>query len=261
MIATEISSPDVIGKKEFTLDGAELIHKLNQTQGALILVDKPYGITSFDVVYKFKCTLRLFSGEKKVKVGHGGTLDPLATGLVIVGTRSATKVLNTLLHERKTYFVTLRLGITSPSHDLETPISVINDLSTLSEIDIVQAVESIVGEHLQVPPQFSAIKVGGKPVYKHARKGREIALAPKPITIYAVTDITVELPYLSFSVECSKGTYIRSIARDLGQKLTVGAVVTVLRRTHIGAYDVADALSIDEVEILRNNQEKCKDKE
>ena len=261
MIDEVVVPPRIVGKKEFIAEGMELISSINEPQGALILIDKPYGITSFDAVYKIKRTLRLYSGDKKVKVGHGGTLDPLATGLLIIGTRKATKVLNELLTERKTYYVTFRLGISSASFDLETKIVITDDLSTLSESSVIAAVESCVGEQLQVPPQYSAVKVGGKPIYEHARKGREIELAPKPITIYNVSDICVQLPYLSFSVECSKGTYIRAIARDVGHKLGVGAVVTVLRRTHIGKYSVSHALEIKEVEALRSHQESLKAKE
>ncbi len=261
MIDEVVVPPRIVGKEEFIAEGVALIPSLNESHGALILIDKPYGITSFDAVYKIKRTLRLYSGDKKVKVGHGGTLDPLATGLLIIGTRKATKVLNELLVERKTYYVTFRLGITSPSFDLETQIVITNDLSTLTESSVISAVESSVGEQLQVPPQFSAVKVNGKPLYEHARKGREIELAPKPITIYNVSDVSVRLPYLSFSVECSKGTYIRAIARDIGEKLGVGAVVTVLRRTHIGMYDVSNALGIMDVEALRSHQESLKVKE
>lgn len=260
-IVSEGNAPLLIGASEFVQEQMNIIPLMNAEEGALLLIDKPYGITSFAVVHKVRRILSMYAREKRPKVGHGGTLDPLATGLLIIGTRRATKALNHLLAETKTYFVTFRLGITSPSYDLETPITVTNDVSSLSLETLESVVHSFVGEQLQEPPQFSAVKHKGKPLYEHARKGKKIELEHKPITIYSISDISISLPYLSFSVECSKGTYIRSIARDIGAKLGVGAVVTELRRTHIGSRSVSNAIAMEQVELMKEYQESQRNKE
>jgi tRNA pseudouridine55 synthase len=242
----------IVDKVQYLKRGIGVLEELNSTEGSLLLIDKPYGLTSYAIVHRVRKILTFFSKDKWVKVGHGGTLDPLATGLLIIGTRRTTKYLHHLLAERKTYRVTFRLGITSPSFDLETPISVISDLASLQVSIVEEKVKALKGSHDQLPPQFSAVKHKGKPLYKHARKGRIIDIAPKSVTIYAVENIYIDLPHISFDVECSRGTYIRALARDIGEKLSAGAVVTALRRTKIGDWNVSDALSVELIDELRS---------
>lgn len=246
------SDPVVLGLKDFREHPESLLSILNEQQGALLLLDKPYSLPSFSGVHRVRKLLSEFSGQKKIKVGHGGTLDPLATGLLIIATRKATKQLHLLLHETKTYDVTVRLGITSPSFDLETQVAIVGDPMTLSPASVGQAIAEMIGDHQQVPPIFSAVKIKGKPVYLHARKGRTPDLAAKSITITDVRVNEIALPYASFSVTCSKGTYIRSLARDLGEKLGVGAVVTELRRSAIGSFSVENALTFEMLYELRS---------
>lgn len=243
----------VFGLKEYLAQPETIIPHLNEPAGGFILLDKPYALPSFNGVHRVRKLLSDYSGEKKVKVGHGGTLDPLATGLLIVATRKATKRLNQLLFAEKTYEVTIRFGVTSPSYDLETPITVLAETDALDPVAIRDALSRLPGEHDQVPPIYSAVKIKGKPVYKHARKGRTLELAPKKIIITNVTMLDSALPYARFSVTCSKGTYIRSLAHDLGMHLGVGAVVTSLRRTQIGEFDVRNALTFEMLYDLRSS--------
>jgi tRNA pseudouridine55 synthase len=242
----------VLGLKDFHERPTSILPLLNEREGGLLLLDKPYTFTSFNGVHRVRKLLTEYSGERKIKVGHGGTLDPLATGLLIIATRKATKKLHLLLHESKTYEVTVRLGITSPSFDLETPVSVVSELSQLSETALREAILAMKGDHEQIPPIFSAVKIKGRPVYMQARKGRTPELAAKSISISDVTIINISIPLATFAVTCSKGTYVRSLARDLGDKLGVGAIVTELRRTQIGAFSVDNALSFDMLEELRS---------
>jgi tRNA pseudouridine55 synthase len=242
----------ILGLKDFLEHPASILTQLNEREGGLLLLDKPYAITSFSGVHRVRKLLSEYSGERKIKVGHGGTLDPLATGLLIVATRKATKKLHLLLHESKTYVVTVRLGVTSPSFDLETPIAIVPGLSQLSEAALRDAIIAMKGDHEQIPPIFSAVKIKGRPVYMQARKGRTPELAPKSITISDVRIIDISLPFATFAVTCSKGTYVRSLARDLGDKLGVGGIVTELRRTQIGEFSVDNALTFDMLYELRS---------
>jgi tRNA pseudouridine55 synthase len=208
----------------------------------MLLVDKIYGVTSFVVVYTLRKQLTKLSGEKWIKVGHAGTLDPLATGLVIVGSRRATRSLTSFLGAPKEYQVELRLGVTSPSFDLEKPITVTHDLSGMTVNEVQNCILQFIGKQSQLPPAFSAIKQNGKPVYKKAHKGKAVELAPKEIEIYSIDDISVELPYARFTVRCSKGTYIRSLVNDIGERLGTGATLTNLRRTKIGEFSIENAI-------------------
>ncbi len=249
---TPLSEPVVLGLKDFREHPESILSILNEQQGGLLLLDKPYSLPSFSGVHRVRKLLSEFSGQKKIKVGHGGTLDPLATGLLIIATRKATKQLHLLLHETKTYEVTVRLGVTSPSFDLETKIAIVGDALQLSNTTVEEAILEMKGDHSQVPPIFSAIKIKGKPVYKLARRGKTPELQPKNITITEVSVTKIEMPYASFIVTCSKGTYIRSLARDLGEKLGVGAVVTELRRSAIGSFSVENALTFEMLYELRS---------
>jgi tRNA pseudouridine55 synthase len=252
MTTTAPDEPVVLGLGDLLERPAFILSLLNEPHGAFLLLDKPYGLPSFSGVHRVRKLLSEYSGQKKVKVGHGGTLDPLATGLLIVATRKATKQLHGLLHEKKEYVVTVRLGITSPSFDLETPIAIVQQTNDLSVETVREAILAMKGDHEQVPPIYSAVKIKGKPVYKHARKGRTPELAAKAITITEVAIVSIDLPFVTFVVTCSKGTYIRSLARDLGETLGTGAVVTELRRTRIGSFSVENALTFEMLYELRN---------
>ena len=203
--------------------------------GEVILIDKPYEWTSFDVVNKLRY------GLKVKKIGHAGTLDPLATGLLILCSGKKTKEIDQYQAQEKEYTGTLILGQTRPSIDRETEIDSESDISHLSREEIEKAVVPFQGLIQQVPPQHSAIKVKGKRVYKHARAGEEIKLEPREVNVPLFELTRIELPEVDFRIICSKGTYIRSLVRDLGQSLGVGAYLHELRRTRIGNFTVDKA--------------------
>ena len=210
-------------------------------EGHLILVDKPLTWTSFDVVKKLKYALNL------KKVGHAGTLDPLATGLLILCTGKKTKEIDTYQAQEKEYTGTFTIGQTTPSYDLETEPTDPLDISHITLAQIIKVAKTFEGEIEQTPPIYSAVKVDGKRAYKAARKGKEIKLRSRIIEIFKLEILEVNLPKVSFKVSCSKGTYIRSLANDLGAKLGVGAYLSELRRTKIGNYTVEEAKSIEEL--------------
>jgi tRNA pseudouridine55 synthase len=210
-------------------------------EGHVLLVDKPLHWTSFDVVKKLKYALNI------KKVGHAGTLDPLATGLLILCTGKKTKQIEGYQNLAKEYQGTLVLGQTTPSYDLETTPTVPVDISGIDEQQIYRTAKSFEGEISQTPPIFSAIKVKGKRAYAHARKGDDITLKSRTVKIDYFKIDSIDLPQVTFSVGCSKGTYIRSLVHDFGQKLRVGAYLSQLRRTKIGSYSVAEASTIDEL--------------
>lgn len=220
-------------------------------EGGLILMNKPYGETSFFVVNQVRRTISITTGIKRVKVGHAGTLDPLATGLLILATRGRTKSLERLLGLSKTYKVQMRLGITSASFDLEQPI-IAFPMPEISRAQAEDAVLSFQGDQMQEPPIFSAIKKDGKPMYLSARRGDETKLASKAVCIHSIELHDVSLPFLTFSVDCSKGTYIRSLVRDIAEKLGTVGIMTALERDSIGEWNIADALSVQEARDLIN---------
>ena len=213
--------------------------------GGLLLVDKPLEWTSFDVVAKVRNTLRI------KKVGHAGTLDPLATGLLILCLGKATKLAENVQAERKEYTGTIRLGATTETEDAEGEEQNICAVNHLSDQEIKEEAASFLGESLQIPPMFSARKVGGKRLYKLARKGIEVERPAKPIIIEQFDIEQIDLagspPQITFRVVCSKGTYIRSLARDLGRRLEVGGYLTSLRRTRSGSFHVEEGVGIDEI--------------
>ncbi|HLT82359.1 MAG TPA: tRNA pseudouridine(55) synthase TruB [Cyclobacteriaceae bacterium] len=211
-------------------------------EGRVLLVDKPLDWTSFDVVNKIRKKL----GIKKV--GHAGTLDPLATGLLIICTGKKTREIEQYMGLDKTYTGTLVLGAESPSGDLETEPVPVGDPSSLSEEQIRAATRVFTGSILQVPPAHSAVKVGGTPAYVLARKGKPVELKPRSVHIHEFEITDINLPEVDFLVTCSKGTYIRSLVRDFGAHLKVGAYMAALRRTRIGDFRVEDALTIDAIE-------------
>ncbi len=214
-------------------------------EGTLVLVDKPQGWTSFDVVNKVRWAIRRTLGVKKFKVGHSGTLDPMATGLLLLCVGKWTKKLGELQGLDKTYIGTLTLGGVTPSYDADTEISNVRPYSGITLEAVERTIKSLTGNIMQRPPAYSAIKVDGKPLYKSARKGREVIVDARPVTVHKFVVTRFELPEVDFEVSCSKGTYIRSLAHDLGQELGCGAYLTGLRRTSVGEYRIEDAWEVD----------------
>ncbi|NHM05793.1 tRNA pseudouridine(55) synthase TruB [Flavobacterium sp. CYK-4] len=212
--------------------------------GQVLLIDKPLHWTSFQAVNKMKWVLKSRLGLKKIKIGHAGTLDPLATGLLLVCTGKFTKKIPELQGQIKEYTGTFFIGATTPSYDLETEIDQRFPTSHLTEELIHQTLNHFLGEIDQKPPIFSAIKKEGVRLYEHARAGETVEIASRKTTIHEFEITRIALPEVDFRVVCSKGTYIRSLAFDFGKALQSGAHLTVLRRTKIGDYDVRDAQAI-----------------
>ncbi|HOY32507.1 MAG TPA: tRNA pseudouridine(55) synthase TruB [Bacteroidales bacterium] len=228
----------------------------NFQEGEILYIDKPYKWTSFDVVGKIRYMLKYQLGIKKIKVGHSGTLDPLATGLLIICTGKATKRIEEFLNLDKVYSGTMILGATTPSYDLETEINQTFDISGLTEEDIIQSTCRFIGIQDQIPPVYSAIKINGKRAYEMARNKQECILEPKKIEIRRFEITNIKLPAVEFIVECSKGTYIRSLASDFGASLGCGAHLSTLCRDFIGTISLKDALSIEQLEFLVSQQPK-----
>lgn len=218
-------------------------------EGQVILVDKPLTWSSFQAVNKLKYALKRELGlPKKFKIGHAGTLDPLATGLLIVCTGKFTKRITEIQGQPKEYTGTFKLGATTPSYDLETKIDEIFSINHIDEKSINQILPQFLGEIDQKPPVFSAIKKDGIRMYEHARAGTEMEMESRKTTIHEFEITRIDLPEVDFRVVCSKGTYIRSLANDFGKALESGAHLTVLRRTKIGDYSVENAVSPDAFE-------------
>lgn len=227
-------------------------------EGVVLAFDKPYRWTSFDVVGKVRWLLCRHLGIKKLKVGHAGTLDPLATGVLIVCTGRATKRIEELQSGTKEYLATIRLGATTPSYDQEKPIDATYPTEHITRDMVQEVLERFKGTIEQVPPTFSACKVDGKRAYKMARNGDEVELKPKTLTIDEIELTDCSLPDITVRVVCSKGTYIRALARDIGQALDSGGHLTALRRTRVGDYRVEECLNpekftewLDTVEIIK----------
>ncbi len=213
----------------------------------LLLVDKPKDWTSFDVVAKVRGTLKR-GGIAKPKVGHTGTLDPLATGLLVLTLGSYCKRAQEFSKLDKTYEVELRLGEMSATDDAEGEKSQISTHEP-SEAEVQSTLEQFVGTIEQIPPVYSAIKVDGKRAYKLARAGQAVQLEPRPVTIYSIENVTYEYPFVRFTARVSSGTYIRSLARDVGEKLETGAYMSDLRRTSVGNFSLDDAVGVGSLEI------------
>lgn len=208
-------------------------------QGVAILIDKPLGWTSFDAINKIKYKI-------KAKIGHCGTLDPLATGLLICCTGKMTKQIETFQKQVKEYTGTISLGATTPTFDLESEPESFKDITAITEEQIRATIEQFTGVISQMPPIHSAIKKDGKPVYKLARAGKEVKLEPRQITIHSFEITKIEMPLVYFKINCSTGTYIRSIANDFGAALGCGGYLSSLRRTKIGDFNVDDAMTVAE---------------
>ena len=223
--------------------------------GEVLLVNKPYTWTSFDVVGKMRTIIRQRLGIRKIKIGHAGTLDPLATGLLILCTGKFTRRIDEFQGLEKEYTGTLQLGATTPSFDLETPVDQTFNLSecipvTGWEAAIHNAGKQFTGTFEQVPPQFSAIKIDGKRAYESARKDVNVEIKARQVTISVFEITRIAMPEVEFRVVCSKGTYIRSLARDFGLSLGCGAHLTELCRTRIGLYHLRDAHEINDFQNL-----------
>jgi len=224
------------------------IDKLNcdYQSGSVLLIDKAYGWTSFDVVNRIRSYLKRKYNYKKIKVGHAGTLDPLATGLLIVCTGNKTKEITAFQSLEKEYVATIRFGATTPSFDSETDIDKKYLYNHIKEESFKQNLYKFVGRIRQVPPLYSAKKVRGERAYKLARKGKEVVLEPVEVEIFNIEILEYKMPVVRLLIVCSKGTYIRSLARDLGFAMESGAHLTALQRTRIGEYMLKDAIKIDE---------------
>ena len=229
---------------------------LNPIKGEVFYLDKPLGWTSFDVVKRIRGKLHHRLGIKKLKVGHAGTLDPLATGVLIVCTGKMTKQIDELQAHVKEYVAEITLGATTPSFDLETPIDATYSTEHITREQVEQVLQQqFVGSIKQVPPSYSACKVDGHRAYKMARKGKEVELKAKELVIDEIELLSYSMPRIEIRVVCSKGTYIRALARDIGQALGSGAHLTALRRTRVGGVRVDDCLQVpDMLDLLEEAQ-------
>jgi len=216
-------------------------------EGEILAFDKPLHWTSFDLVAKVRHALCRMLGQKKLKVGHTGTLDPLATGVVIICTGKKTKLIDQLQYNVKEYIATLQLGATTPSYDLEKEIDATYPTAHITRELIDQTIPQFLGEQWQVPPMFSAVQINGKRAYELARKGETVELKAKLLVIdeIEVLAFDADTMQLTIRVVCSKGTYIRALARDIGERLQSGAHLIALRRTRVGNTRVEDCLTID----------------
>lgn len=212
--------------------------------GTLLIIDKPYNWSSFDVVKKIRTNIKTIYGIKKIKVGHAGTLDPLATGLLLVCTGKMTKKISELQNQLKTYTGTLILGSTTPSFDKETEINNFYNLNHINKKLINKVLPNFIGEINQTPPIYSAIKKDGRRLYKLAREGKKIKINSRKVFIKKFEITRFELPEVDFLIECGKGTYIRSIANDFGKALKSGAHIKNLRRISSGNYKIKNAFKI-----------------
>ena len=221
--------------------------------GEIIGIDKPLGWTSFDAVKRIRGAIQRRLGVKKFKVGHAGTLDPLATGVLIICTGRATRLISELQDGMKEYVAELTLGATTPSFDLETEIDETFPYEHITVEKVREILPQFTGKVMQVPPIFSAVKVDGKRAYAFARKGKDVELKPKPLEIAEIEILDFNPPLLTLRVLCSKGTYIRALARDIGVALGSGAHLSALRRTRVGDIDISQCVTVDKaVDIIAN---------
>ncbi len=219
----------------------------NIQEGQLFLIDKPIGWTSFQVINKMRWYLKNLTGLKKIKIGHAGTLDPLASGLLIVCTGKMTKSIHLHQNEMKTYTGTLSLGASTPSYDLETEIDNIYQTNHITNDMIHEVAQTFIGEINQIPPIYSAIKIKGKRLYDYARNDKSTKIKARKVCISKFEITNINLPKVDFLISCSKGTYIRSLAHDFGKKLSSGAYLSSLKRIQIGGKTLDDAYSMNSV--------------
>lgn len=226
---------------------------MDYISGEILVIDKPYRWTSFDAVKRLRGALQRRLNAKRFKVGHAGTLDPLATGVLLVCTGRATKRIAELQEGMKEYVAEITFGATTPSYDLEKEIDATYPWEHITPELIAETVPKFQGHVMQVPPVFSAVKVDGKRAYNYARKGKEVEIKAKPLEIKELEVLSWEAPKLTLRVLCSKGTYIRALARDLGEAMNSGAHLTALRRTRVGEYTINDAMSLDQaLELIKD---------
>ncbi len=223
-------------------------------KGEILLVNKPFRWTSFDVIGSIRYFFKKELGQKKFKIGHAGTLDPLATGLLILCTGPATKRIEEFKNFDKEYTGTFVVGATTASFDLEKPVDESFPTGHITEELIVKAAQSLTGDIQQIPPIFSAIKINGKRAYKYARKEQEVTMVARPVTISEFEITRMALPEVDFRIVCSKGTYIRSLARDFGLALKSGAHLTALCRTRVGPYKLQDGYEVDQLKTAIRTQ-------
>ncbi len=228
---------------------------MNFKEGEIIYIDKPYKWTSFGVVNKVRYFVCRKQGVKKIKVGHAGTLDPLATGVMILCTGKATKKIEDFQYQTKEYIATLMLGATTPSFDLEKEIDSTYPTGHITRELVEETLMRFTGEIQQVPPAFSACKVNGKRAYELARKGDDVGLKAKTLVIDEIELLECDLPVIKIRVACSKGTYIRALARDIGQALNSGAYLTALQRTRVGDVTLDKCIQLDDFEAWIEQQE------
>ena len=230
---------------------------MNFTEGEIIYINKPYGMTSFGALAYVRTRISRKVGVRRVKTGHAGTLDPLATGVLILCTGKKTKEIERLQLDSTEYTATLQLGATTPSYDMEHEVNATYPTDHITHEKIVSVLAGFVGDIQQVPPSYSAVKIGGDRAYKLKRQGKEVELAAKTVHIEAIelTAFDAEKMQMSIRVECGKGTYIRSLARDIGRALDSGAYLTALCRTRLGNVRIEDCITIDEFPQWLDRQE------
>lgn len=215
---------------------------MNFIKGEILSFNKPYGWTSFQVVSKVRSAISKKLHVKKMKVGHAGTLDPLATGVLIVCTGKSTKLIDELQSHTKEYIATLKLGVTTPSYDKETEEDAVYPTEHITKELVETVLQRFIGTIEQTPPEYSAVKINGKRAYEFARKGKSVELKPKTLVIDSIELLECSFPEIVIRVVCSKGTYIRALARDIGRELQSGAYLTGLVRTRIGEYKIDECL-------------------
>lgn len=240
-------TPFILGNDNYNKLSRDLSQYPN---GIVIVLDKPYGWTSADAVRKIKFMIQRWFGVKNIKVGHAGTLDPLATGILLICIGKATKLADSLQAQRKEYIAEITFGATTPSYDLEKEIDATFPYEHITKESVSEVLPRLSGEIDQIPPIFSAKLVNGKRAYELAREGKETPLKPSKISIYALEIISWNSPALRIAIECSKGTYIRSFARDIGLELNSGAHLTELARTASGDFRIENAINIDKLKLF-----------
>ena len=230
---------------------------MNFTQGEIIYINKPYRMSSFGALAFVRTRISKKIGVRRVKIGHAGTLDPLATGVLVLCTGKKTKEIERLQYDTKEYVATLQLGATTPSYDMEHEVDETYPVNHITEDGIRQVLAGVIGEIQQVPPQYSAVKIGGKRAYELKRKGNEVALASKPVRIDEIelTAYDAASKQATIRVVCGKGTYIRSLARDIGEALQSGAYLTSLCRTRVGSVRIEECISIDDFSAWLDQQD------
>jgi len=223
-------------------------------KGEVLLIDKELEWTSFDAVKSIRGSLQKAHNVRRFKVGHAGTLDPLATGLLLICTGKATKTIDSLQAQEKVYTGSIHLGATTPSYDRETEVDQTFPIDHITEELLLNTAKTFEGEIEQTPPVYSALKIDGKRAYEYARKQEEVKMKSRKITIFYFKTTKIFLPEVFFEVKCSKGTYIRSLARDYGAALNSGAYLSSLRRTFIGDFSVEDAVKVSQIKEIIHSQ-------